>query len=193
MAALAAAAGAATAELPALVDALAARAPALLLLLDSVELLTPLEGWLAVTLLPALPEGVVTVIAGRAPPSAAWRTDPAWADLLRVVGLRNLQPEEVRAFLSNAGIAPEVADRVEVATHGHPLAMALAADLLSRPDAPAVAELAEAPELVSALLARFVDATPPPLQRRALAVCARQRRGGVRGLLPWCRGAGVRR
>ena len=45
-------------------------------------------------LLPRLPATALTVVAGRAAPDSAWRADPAWRELLRVVSLRNLSPEE---------------------------------------------------------------------------------------------------
>ena len=48
------------------------------LLIDTYELLTPLDGWLRETFLPQLPTHVLVVLAGRQPPAPAWRADPGW-------------------------------------------------------------------------------------------------------------------
>jgi energy-coupling factor transporter ATP-binding protein EcfA2 len=66
------------------------------LLLDNYERLGPLDDWVRTTLLPRLPATALTLAAGRQPPGPAWRADPAWRELLRVVSLRNLSPEESR-------------------------------------------------------------------------------------------------
>ena len=69
------------------------------LLIDTYEQLSPLDGWLRSSFLPDLPEGTIVVIAGRQPPDAAWRTDPGWSELARIVSLRNLPPDDSRAYL----------------------------------------------------------------------------------------------
>lgn len=48
-----------------------------ILLIDTYELLTPLDDWLRETYLPQLPERAVVIIAGRGAPSPGWRTDLA--------------------------------------------------------------------------------------------------------------------
>jgi hypothetical protein len=60
------------------------------LLLDTFEAASALEGWLREAFLPGLPAGALVVIAGRHGPGEDWRRDPAWRDLLRVLALRNL-------------------------------------------------------------------------------------------------------
>ena len=62
----------------------------LVLLVDAYERMSPLDHWFRVRLVPRLPASAITVIASRDPPRPAWRTDPAWGALLRVVSLRNL-------------------------------------------------------------------------------------------------------
>ena len=71
----------------------------LVLLVDTYERLAPLDDWVRTRLLPRLPATALTVVAGRTPPDSAWRADPAWRELLRVVSLRNLSPEESRQYL----------------------------------------------------------------------------------------------
>ena len=142
----------------------------LVVLIDAYERLAPLDGWIRTTLLPRLPTSAITVVAGRTPPSAAWRADPAWRDLLRVVSLRNLTPEETRAYLRASHVDPSRHGKLVDATHGHPLALSLVTDLLLRggdvPDDPLT------PDLVATLVHRFVDSVPSPQHRRALEVCA---------------------
>lgn len=142
----------------------------LVLVVDAVERLAPLDGWLRDDLLPRLPASTVTVLAGRAAPGAGWRADAAWRELLRVVALRNLGPDEARAYLAGGGVDPGLHDRVLALTHGHPLALSLVADLVVRGGAPALDP--PPPDVVASLLRCFLDVVPTPQQRRALEVCA---------------------
>jgi energy-coupling factor transporter ATP-binding protein EcfA2 len=142
----------------------------LVLLVDSYERLAPLDDWVRSGLLPRLPASTLTVLASRAPPSAAWRADPAWRELLRVVSLRNLGPAESREYLTGCGVDPVVHDRLLEVTYGHPLGLSLMADIVTRGGD--VSGDALAPDLVGNLLHRFVDVVPDDQQRAALAVCA---------------------
>jgi energy-coupling factor transporter ATP-binding protein EcfA2 len=142
----------------------------LLVLLDTYERLAPLDDWVRTRLLPRLPASALTVIAGRTPPGPAWRADPAWRELLRVVSLRNLSPEESRQYLHACGVDPaRHAQLVELA-HGHPLGLSLLADVVARGGEAAADPLT--PDLVVTLLRRFVEVVPSGLHRRALEVCA---------------------
>lgn len=138
--------------------------------LDSYERIAALDEWLRVGLLPRLPADTITVIASRDPPAVRWRTDPAWAELLRVVSLRNLGPQESRGFLVAAGIDPSMHDRILAISHGHPLALSLLADLVVRGGRVDADPLT--PGLVGMLLRQFVEVVPTALHRRALEVCA---------------------
>lgn len=144
------------------------------LLLDTYESLTPLDGWLRERFLPQLPAGALVVIAGRQPPAPAWRADAAWGELMRVVSLRNLRPEEGERYLSQRGLPAEQHEALLRFTHGHPLALSLVADLAAQggdtrfsPD--------QAPDVVALLLERFVQDVPSPAHRMALHACATAR------------------
>jgi hypothetical protein len=78
----------------------------LVVLFDTYERLAPLDDWVRTRLLPRLPVTALTVVAGRRPPGSAWRADPAWRELLRVVSLRNLSPEDSRQYLHACGVDP---------------------------------------------------------------------------------------
>jgi hypothetical protein len=139
-------------------------------LLDTYERLGPLDDWLRTRLLPRLPATALTVIAGRTPPSLAWRADPAWRELLRVVSLRNLSPQESRQYLQACGVDIARHQRLVEITHGHPLGLSLLADVVTRGGEAAADPLT--PDLVGTLLRRFVEVVPSALHRRALEVCA---------------------
>jgi len=49
----------------------------LVIMFDTYERLAPLDDWVRTWLLPRLPATALTVIAGRAAPDSAWRSDPA--------------------------------------------------------------------------------------------------------------------
>jgi hypothetical protein len=142
----------------------------LVLLVDSYERLATVDDWLRMYLLPRLPASALTVIAGRTPPAATWRADPGWHDLLRMVTLRNFDPEDSRAYLEAHRIPPPLHDRLLEVSHGHPLGLSLLVDLVGRGGEATVDPLT--PDLVGALLRRFVDTIPSGPQRRALEVCA---------------------
>ena len=114
------------------------------------------------------------VIASRRPPGERWRSDPGWRDLLRVVSLRNLLPEAVRALLDVERIPGALLEQVMALTHGHPLAVSLLIDAVHRSgsgsDLPTT--LGELPDLVAALLRRLVDEAPSARHRAALQVSA---------------------
>lgn len=153
------------------VERLAGRDRPALMLIDTYESLTPLDGWLREVFLPQLPENARVVLAGRNPLSAGWHADPGWRTLFRSISLRNLRPEESRDFLSRRGIPEAQHKAVLEFTHGHPLALSLVADVLEgaqglgfRPD--------DNPDVVRSLLERFVQQLPSPLHRAALEASA---------------------
>jgi hypothetical protein len=149
-------------------------APRLLLAVDTFEQCAVLQGWLRSEFLPRLPADAITVLAGREPPEAVWRFDPAWQDLLRIVAVRNLPPHDAAALLAARGV-PEAAQAGLLAfAGGHPLALCLLAELAQRGESPELSE-GDTPDVVRTLLERFVDEAPSPRHRAALEVCAHAR------------------
>ncbi len=143
------------------------------LLVDTFELLEPLEDWVRAELVPSLPGDTLVVLAGRRPPGARWLADPAWRDLLRVVCLRNLTPDDTRSYLAIEGIEPHLHERLQLLSHGHPLTLSLLVDAVRRRGDRAVfASLLDVPDLVGTLLTNIVDAAPSPLHRSALEAAA---------------------
>ena len=142
----------------------------LVVLVDTYERLGPLDDWMRNRLLPRLPATALTVVAGRTPPDSAWRADPAWRGLLRVVSLRNLSPQESRQYLRACGVDPVHHDQLVESAHGHPLGLSLLADVVLHGGETAADLLS--PDLVGTLLRRFLEVVPSGLHRRALEVCA---------------------
>ncbi|MFO0619592.1 MAG: ATP-binding protein [Polyangiaceae bacterium] len=105
------------------------RGPARALLIDTIELAGGLEDWLRTTFLPALPAATRVVLAGRAPPPLAMRLDPGWSDRLVVLPLAALDESMARDLLSRRGVDAAEAARIAGVARGHPLALALAADI----------------------------------------------------------------
>lgn len=149
------------------------RMDGLVLLIDTAELLAPLDGWLRNDLLPRLPASALTVHAGRTTPDARWRASPGWAGLVEVLPLRNLDPDESRDYLTRRSIPDAVHDSVLAFTHGHPLALSLAGDVTARNRAPFAPD--HEPDVVAALLEHFIEHEPSALHRRALETCATAR------------------
>jgi energy-coupling factor transporter ATP-binding protein EcfA2 len=142
----------------------------LVVLVDTYERLGLLDDWVRTRLLPRLPATALTVIAGRGPPGPAWRIDPAWRELLRVVSLRNLSPQESRQYLHACGVDPAREEQLVQVAHGHPLGLSLLVDVVVRGGEAAADPLT--PDLVGTVLRQFLDVVPSGLHRRALEVCA---------------------
>ncbi|MFF8997136.1 ATP-binding protein [Streptomyces achromogenes] len=142
------------------------------LIIDTFERCQGLEGWLREKFLPGLPHGGVAVIAGRQAPDAEWTSDPGWADLLYRIALRNLSPDEATALLHARGVPRHSQAELLAFTGGHPLALALAAEVAVREPAGAT-RWKPSMDVVATLLSRLVGEVPSPLHRRALEVCAR--------------------
>lgn len=142
----------------------------LVLLVDTVELLTALDRWWREDLLPEMAGGAIVVLAGRDGPSLGWRTDPGWRDLLHSIRLGNLDAADARAFLLARGLSGASADRALAFTRGHPLALALVADVAAEGGSePAPAGN---PQVVATLLGHLVDSVPSARHRAALEASA---------------------
>jgi hypothetical protein len=142
----------------------------LVIMFDTYERLGQLDEWVRTWLVPRLPATALTVLAGRAAPDSAWRADPAWRELLRVVSLRNLSPDDSRQYLHACGVDPARVDKLVELAHGHPLGLSLLADVVVRGGEATVDPLT--PDLVGTLLRRFVEIGPGGRHRRALETCS---------------------
>ena len=104
-----------------------------LLAIDSYEHLGIIDGWLRNDLLPALPAAMRTVTAGRNPPNHAWRTAAGWRTLIAEQLLGPLSEADAALLLLRRRALPEpVVARALRFGRGHPLALELIAEALSR-------------------------------------------------------------
>jgi hypothetical protein len=142
-------------------------APALLV--DHYEQLTATDAWLRRELLPELPADAVAVLAGRDPPDPAWLRLPGWRELGTVLRLDCLSEAESAEFLARSGVPRERHAGLVPLSRGHPLALALLADAAA--EGPVPESLADAPDLVSALLEGVVSQIPGEAHAVGLATC----------------------
>jgi hypothetical protein len=143
-----------------------------LVIIDTFEMLTPLEGWLREQLLPQLPGHTLVVIAGRDAPGPRWRSDAGWAELVRIIALRNLDPDDSREYLRLRGVPDAQHAHMLAFTHGHPLALSLVAEVAGQGAASGTLVAAATPDIVRVLLEKFIDDVPDREHRQALRVCA---------------------
>jgi hypothetical protein len=167
--------------------------------IDTYETLAPLDDWLREEFLPQLPSNVLIVTSGRNAPSSGWRGDSGWASLIRSLPLRNLDGSEGREYLRRRNIPDAQHAEMLAFTHGHPLALSLVADSIAQSDAYTFKPGA-VPDVVKALLERFVEGVPGPDHRAALECCGLVRvttqgllsqmldRADVHELFEWLRG-----
>ena len=143
------------------------------ILIDTYEMLAPLDPWLREVFLLQLPEDVLVVIAGQNPPSPAWSADSGWQSLIRTLPLRNFSPEESRAYLTKREIPSDQHQAILDFTYGHPLALSLVADVFAqRGDTLRVFKPEVAPDVIKVLLEQLVQKVPGPAHRAALEACA---------------------
>ncbi|GIF68787.1 hypothetical protein Ais01nite_68220 [Asanoa ishikariensis] len=140
------------------------------LLVDGYEELSPIDDWLRDEFVPGLSADTVVVLAGCDPPAAPWRTDAGWRRLVAVHQLDHFDSAESTDLLAHAGVAPEIRSHLAELGQGHPLTIALLADLAATGTVPAA--LADAPDLISALLGSFLRDVPGDAHLTGLATCA---------------------
>ena len=143
------------------------------LLVDGFEKYQTLEPWLREDFLPRLPLGSVVVFAGRKRPARAWRSDPAWHEILEVVELAELSEREARKLLESREVPAGCQKSVLAFAGGNPLALSLAAESARR-DENGVDDAGWIPsqEVIGALVDHFVGDAPSAEHRQALDVCA---------------------
>lgn len=143
-------------------------------LIDTYEALTPLDSWLRDQFLPQLPDKAIVVLAGRNPPTAGWRADPGWQEMTQNIQLGNLSEAEAADYLQRRNIPSEQRPAVLRFTHGYPLALSLAVELLLQRPGQRFEGIAS-PDIVRVLLERFAASVPSVAHRAALEACSQVR------------------
>ncbi|MGH4027113.1 MAG: hypothetical protein ACRDRV_21290 [Pseudonocardiaceae bacterium] len=91
------------------------------------------------------------------------------------MSLPNLRPDEAVTYLGRVGVPTYLHEQVAGFTRGHPLALALAVDVLRHGAGDTALDVVQAPDVVQALLVRFVEGLPSQLHRHCVQVCAEAR------------------
>jgi hypothetical protein len=151
--------------------ALGAKDRRVVLVVDGLEHLRLLDGWLRLRFVPTLPANVRLLLAGRDVPSN-WQRE--LGDLALTIRLDNLAEVDAREVLRRDGFEPAAADRLARLARGHPLSLRLAAAALAeRPGLdPQAAVLGP---VVEELAHQYLDSLEP-LTRRALDAASVVRR-----------------
>ncbi|SDW39222.1 AAA ATPase domain-containing protein [Amycolatopsis xylanica] len=140
------------------------------LIVDNAELIMPVERWLRDELFPVLAEDAVVVLGGREPPPVVFRTDPGWLSMVRPIRLANLDRSHGIELLRMRGVPDTLHGRALAFTHGHPLALALLADVSAQSDG--LPETTATPEVLRVLLHSLIGTVPTPDHRAALEASA---------------------
>lgn len=97
-----------------------------LIVIDTFELVSSLEGYLRDVVVPELPERALVVISSRVRPSRSW-FDGGWDTVVAARQLDGLTHSEMRQLASNLGVAEPAIDELVQRSDGSPLAIAVAA------------------------------------------------------------------
>lgn len=138
------------------------------LLLDTFDALAPLNEWFYEQFVPSIPDAALLVLASR----NALPSPSALSAITRTISLRNLEEAESFQLLERRNIAPAERDQLVAVSHGHPLALSIAADTLTQ--AGRIGPL-ERVNIVRTLLDRLVESTPTARHRTALEIAAHAR------------------
>jgi len=142
-----------------------------LVLIDTYERMSALDGYLRRGLLPSLPERAVIIIAGREPPDPGWFSG-GWEGVATELALGSLDRDEALSLLASRGLSDDRAGAVVEWAGGSPLALALAADTAKADREWSPAEGTEKPEIVRSLIRRLAAAELNGIRLSALGVAA---------------------
>ena len=142
----------------------------LILLVDGYEHLLSLDDWVRDELLPRLPSDALVVLAGRGALGPGWRADPAWSEQLRTISLRNLDAEDSREYLDRRGVPRGRYDEIVHVTYGHPLALSMVSELVTREPSFPLDPLPG--DIVRMLLGASLSEVPSASHRAALEAAA---------------------
>jgi hypothetical protein len=162
---------------------LAALGERVVLALDAMERLRLLEDWLRRAWIPALPQHVRVVLAGRERPDPSWAA--TYAELLIDLPLGNLPAAAVATLLARLGVAGSDVSRVNRVARGHPLSLQLAASALAaRPDLPL--DQVATTAVVDHQAGLYLDGLERPARQAldAAALVRRPTRSLLRSMLP---------
>lgn len=151
----------------ALADALSPAKAVTVVMVDEVDTWRLASTWLRTELLPALPANLRFVLAGGAPPPAAWSTE--YGAHFLDIRLGTLARSHSDAAVAAANLSPQVAERIWFLTGGHPLGLQMA---IHAARSGSLDTVRDAGELANTILHAIGDSE----LRRAVEACAVVRR-----------------
>jgi hypothetical protein len=140
-------------------------------LIDTYERMSALDGYLRRGLLPSLPAESVVVIAGRAAPDPGWFSG-GWEGLAEGLELSALPEDDALKLLATHGLDDDRAPAVVDWAEGSPLALALAADTAKTDRTWSPAQGEDKPEIVESLIRRLAESELEGVRLAALGVAA---------------------
>ncbi len=142
-----------------------------LIVLDSYERISSLDGYLRRDLLPTLPDRALVLIAGRGEPDPGWFSG-GWEGVTARLELHGLDKHEALRLLSAHGLSDERVPAIIDWAGGSPLALSLAAETASADaDWNADTDL-QRPEVLRSLIHRLAHAELRDVRMSALCVAA---------------------
>lgn len=97
-----------------------------LIVIDTFELVSSLEGYLRDVVVPGLPERALVILSSRVRPSRSW-FDGGWDTVVSARQLDGLSTAEMRQLATNLGVNESSIDELVHRSDGSPLAVAVAA------------------------------------------------------------------
>ncbi|MEN8007612.1 MAG: winged helix-turn-helix domain-containing protein [Candidatus Krumholzibacteriota bacterium] len=146
-----------------------------ILAVDHYDSFLLMDTWLRGVFLPAMPDNVRLLMAGRRPPVTQWLTSPDWYGLVHARPVEPLDRADGMELLTAAGLDSAAADQLAAVTHGNPMALKLAASSARVHGAEAFRERA-IQEVMQQLAAMFLDDVADPSLRDALRFASVARR-----------------
>lgn len=167
-----------------IIRVLSARNRAVVVALDSYELLGLLDAWLRQTFLSRLGKNVRLILASRFAPTPQWTETPEWRGSFRSLHLGPLEDGAAYELLGSLGADQTRARAIATFARGHPLALVMAGAASTQlPSGPN-----RTPQrAISAIAQRFLAEVEEPQLReavRAASVVRRVTRSLLRALMP---------
>jgi AAA ATPase domain len=141
-----------------------------LLLFDTYERMSGLDGLLRMDVLPGLSAATRVVFAGRRPPARGW-SENGWDTVTRALEIGPLSDADARTLLTASGIAAQQLPAIVESAAGSPLALRLLVDTQEDERGPGPLDVSS-PEQVRGLMRRLTDAELDPRHHDVLAVAA---------------------
>lgn len=141
---------------------------------DAYDTMVPIDAWFRDNLLQRLSNNVILVLSSQNSPVPAWYTDPGCRMIFRKMPLNYFTHKESIDYLDLNGVPRNQHQNILDFAHGHPMALALIADLFHQKQSLQF-QPEDAPDIIHTLLSLFVQQVPGPAHRIALEISSLMR------------------